>query len=69
LDFSVIHLSAYERLQRRWKSRLIKNRKKNFREDESVAYVLDNTTKYLKESVSVRAASVAESFSEVRYFL
>jgi hypothetical protein len=31
--------------------------------------VLDNTTKYLKESVSVRAASVAESFSEVRYFL
>ena len=65
LDFSVIHLSAYERLQRRWKSRLIKSRKKNFREDESVAYVLDNTTKYLKASVEVRAETVAESFAQV----
>ena len=65
LDFSVIHLSAYERLQRRWKSRLIKNRKKSFREDESVSYVLANTTKYLKSSVEVRAETVAESFNEV----
>jgi len=65
LDFSVIHLSAYERLQRRWKSRLIKNKKKDFREDESVAYVLANTTKYLKSSLEERAETVAESFSEL----
>lgn len=61
----MIHLSAYERLQRRWKSRLVP-RKKNFRHDESVSYVLENTTKYLKASVAVRAESVAESFSEVQ---
>jgi hypothetical protein len=61
----VIHLSAYERLQRRWKSRLIKNRKKSWRAEESVDYVLKNTTDYLRASVAVRAETVAESSTEV----
>lgn len=66
MDFSVIHLSAYERLQRRWKSRLYKKKGgKKPRTDESVDYVLKNTTDYLQSSVAVRAEMVAESSSEV----
>lgn len=64
LDFSVIHLSAYERLQRRWKLKLFRGRKKTWAQQESVDEVLKNATKYLRASINQRSDGVQDAFSE-----
>ena len=69
LDFSVIHLSAYERLQRRHKHKIKKLNRNALRNDEKIEYTLSNTTNMLMTSLSERSSSVSSVAGEVGTFL
>jgi hypothetical protein len=69
LDFSVIHLSAYERLQRRHKGVLRKRNKKALLKEVKIEETLKYATKSLIDTLHSRAATISTVSDEVRCFM
>jgi hypothetical protein len=65
LDFSVIHLSAYERLQRRHKGVLRKMDKKALANEVKIEDTLKHATDSLVNTLRTRAATVSTVSNEV----
>lgn len=65
LDFSVIHLSAYERLQRRHKGVLRKMDKKALANEVKIEETLKHATDSLVNTLRTRAATVSTVSNEV----
>ena len=65
LDFSVIHLSAYERLQRRHKGLLRKKNKNALKNEVKIEETLKFATSRLMDSVKYRQDTVAAAQQEV----